>query len=139
MLFDPSKQQLDLPAFAIERGDLGGRSPDVVAQDGEQTAVLASQDDATQEDRKTGALLRGEIDNPIAFDPGLLAVVLTDWAQGEAAQRDVALGTGNEAAAGIVQLAPPSVIDIGLVENISGTGLDRLSAAGHHVVDGGCG
>ena len=38
MLFDPSKQQLDLPAFAVERSDLGGRSPDVVTQDGEQTA-----------------------------------------------------------------------------------------------------
>jgi len=36
-----------------------------------------------------------------------------------------------------VQLAPPGVIDIGLVEDVSATRLDRLSAAGHHVVDGG--
>jgi len=46
--------------------------------------------------------------------------MLADWAQGEAAQRNVALGTGDEAAAGIVQLAPPGVIDIGLVEDVSG-------------------
>ena len=137
MLFDPSKQQLDLPAFAVERSDLGGRSPDVVTQDGEQTAVLAAQDDATQEDRQTGALLRVEIDNPVAFNPGLLAVMLADWAQGEPTQPDVALGTGDKAAAGVVQLAPPGVIDIGLVEDVSATRLDRLSAAGHHVVDGG--
>jgi hypothetical protein len=68
MLFDPSKQQLDLPAFAVESSDLASRPPDIVAQDGERTAVPA-QDDATQEDRKTGVLLRGEIDDPVASIP----------------------------------------------------------------------
>src|SRR5208282_3278170 len=120
----------------VERGDLTGWPRDFIAQDSQQTAVLAAQDDATQEDRKTGALLRGEIDDPVAFDPGFPAVALADRAHREAAQRDIALWAGDEAAAGFVQLAPPSVIDIGLVENIGGTRLDRLSAAGHHVVDG---
>src|SRR5271156_6614709 len=40
MLFDPSKQQLDLPAFAVERGDLTGWPRDFIAQDSQQTAVL---------------------------------------------------------------------------------------------------
>jgi hypothetical protein len=69
MLFDPSKQQLNLPAFAVESSDLASRPRDIIAQDGEQMAVLAAQDDATQEDRKTGVLLRGEIDDPVASIP----------------------------------------------------------------------
>src|SRR2546430_13131753 len=48
MLLDPPKQQLDLPAFAIERGDTAGRALQIVAQDGEQTTILAPQHDAAQ-------------------------------------------------------------------------------------------
>jgi hypothetical protein len=36
MLFDPAKQQLNLPAFAVERGDVAGRALHVVGQDGQQ-------------------------------------------------------------------------------------------------------
>src|SRR6202035_1503386 len=62
MLLDPAKQQFDLPALAVERGDLAGRPAQVVGQQGEQTAILSAQDDPAQSDGQAGALLRGEFD-----------------------------------------------------------------------------
>src|SRR6266446_9064860 len=80
MLLDPPEQQLDLPAFAIERGDTPGRALQIVAQDGEQTTILAPQHDAAQRDRQAQALLRGQFDHAVAFDRGGLPVVLADQA-----------------------------------------------------------
>ena len=42
MLFDPAKQQLNLPAFAIEPGDLAGCALEIVGQDGQQAAIVAA-------------------------------------------------------------------------------------------------
>src|ERR1700730_14852915 len=59
MLLEPAKQQFDLPAFAIERGDRAGRAVEVVAQDGEQTIILTAQYDPAQGDRQPQAPLSG--------------------------------------------------------------------------------
>src|SRR5260370_6901783 len=56
MLLEPAKQQFDLPAFAIERGERAGRALEVVAQDGEQTTILTAQDDPAQAHRHPQAL-----------------------------------------------------------------------------------
>ena len=137
MLLDPAKQQLDLPAFAIERGDGPSRALEIVAQDGEQTTILAVQDDPAQADRQPQALLRGELDHAVALDRRGLVVVLADRALAQHAQRHIALGPGHKTTAGLVQTPPPGVIGIGFVEHVSGARLDRLTAPGHHVVDRG--
>src|SRR5262249_46846988 len=51
-------------------------------------------------------------------------------------QRHIALGAGDKAATGVGQTAPPGIINIGFVEDVSDAGLDRLVAADHDVVDG---
>ena len=113
-MFDPSKQQLDLPAFAVERGNLPGRALHIVGQDGQPAAVLAAQDDAAQWDRQTSALLRGELHHGIAFDTGRLLVVPADRPFDAPIERHIAFGPGDKAAARVVQAAPPGVVSIAL-------------------------
>ena len=77
----------------------------IVAQDGEQTTILAAQGNPAQADRQPQALLRGKLDHAVAFDRGALPVVLADRAPAQDAQRHIAFGPGPLAFVGSGTLA----------------------------------
>ena len=52
MLLDPTKQQLDLPAAFVERGDLNGGTFEIIGQEGDRVALLALDAQAPQPDRQ---------------------------------------------------------------------------------------
>jgi hypothetical protein len=48
MLLDPAEEQLDLPAFAVEGGDLEGGAVEVVGQQDDEAAVVTAQGDVAR-------------------------------------------------------------------------------------------
>lgn len=121
VLFDPFEEQLDLPSPFVEGGDVAGRALPVFGQEDQFLgALFVVVDDAAQGLWILVLALALVADDVVLED----AVGRIDAAL-QGLQEQVGFGTGDEAAAGIVQLGPETGIDVGLVEDVAGLGLDR--------------
>src|SRR5438128_2635446 len=137
VLLEPLEQQFDRPALLVEAGDLGGRAPEIVGQQMQRLGLVgAGHDDFAQPDipqrvlRCPAARLAvADLEAAVEEDAVARGGALLDLAAA-----GVLLLAGNEEGAGRLDLGPPAVIGIALVEDVSGAGFQRHGAAGHHVI-----
>ena len=138
-LFDPSEEQLDVPAALVEIGDVLGGGVEIVAEDAQDLAGLDA--DADFSDRAlerifaAHGLAGGQESDPVGEDIGVCI-------RGQLARLGLNQGragaeSGDDAASGGIELGPPSVVIIAKIKDIAGTGLDGHILGGGDVVDVG--
>src|SRR5580658_1476744 len=136
MLLDPAKQQLDLPAGLIERGYLHRGAVHVVGDEGDYTALIALDANAAQRDGQLGISLAGEHDFGIVDDGEAVTDALFHRPTFVRPKPRILLRPRDEAGFGGVDLGPPAVVIVPLVEHVGCARLDRHPPADLDVVDG---
>src|SRR6202022_746934 len=102
MLFDPSEQQLDLPADLIERGDLDRRAFEIVGEERHHACLLAPYLDAPERDRKPGVAFAGEHDLVIGEDFEAIPLALAQGPMADGAKAHLQLRPGDEESPAII-------------------------------------
>jgi hypothetical protein len=137
MLLDPAKQQLNLPAALVERGDLDGAAVNVVGEQSDEAALLATKADAAQRHRQSRIALADEPDFVIGDDRKASVPALAQRATFDGAQPHAPLRPGDKESLAIVDLLPPVEATISLVEHVADAGCNLRLPANLDVVDDG--
>src|SRR5271163_1775660 len=125
MLFDPAKQQLDLPSGLVEGGDVGRGALEVIGQQGDGFPVGSLNAEPAQSDRQLRIALAGEAHLMILEHGETITVGERDGALADDVEAHVGLGLGDEERALLGDRGPPAVVAIALVKDIGRTRLDR--------------
>src|SRR6185312_1406178 len=112
MLLDPAKEEFDLPAALVERGDLLGRTLHVIGQKRDDAALVAPHLYAAQRYRELAAALADQADFGVFKDEEAIAARLADRPLAHAAQPHVGLGSGDEERVFGGDSAPPVVMAV---------------------------
>ena len=122
MLLDPAEEDLDLPAAAVQLGDLKRVQGEVVGEEDQRTLLLGF-DVANPTQRFAIALLRIEATKPdrlVAAQPGCPI----DKATGVDVEAQVRLGANREERSGIGEAGEPAEVEIGPVHHVNRPWLD---------------
>jgi SAM domain (Sterile alpha motif) len=139
MLFDPAKQQLDLPSSLVEGGDVDGGSFEVIGQQGDGFAVGALDPEPAQSDRQLRIALAGQAHLIVLEHGETVALGERDRALANEVEAHVGLGSGDEDRALASDRGPPAVVAIALIKDVGRPGLDRDRATDLGVVNVGVG
>src|SRR5271167_536133 len=139
MLFDPAKQQLDLPSGLVEGGDVDDGSCEVIGQQGDGFAVGSLDPEPAQSDRQLRIALAGEAHLTVLEHGETIALRERDRALANDVEAHVGLGSGDEDRALVSDRGPPAVVAIALIKDIGRPRLDRDRATDLGVVNVGIG
>jgi hypothetical protein len=139
MLFDPAKQQLDLPPGLVEGGDVDGGALEVIGQQGDGFPVGSLDHEAAQSHRQGRIALAGEAHLGVVEHGEIIALRQRDGALADDVEAHIGLGSGEEDRALVGDRGPPAIMAIALVKDIGRPLLDRDRAADLGVVDVGIG
>jgi len=136
-LFDPSEEQLDRPAALVKVGDLLRARRQVVGEDAQDLAGFGPHPHLSHQSRHRilarGGEPLGQMSDTVADQCGAGGDrPLFDDFEGR-----VDFQPGDDAAAGLIQARPPSVIIVAEIEHIGRSRLDRHLLGGDDVVDVG--
>src|SRR6202022_4187313 len=99
MLFDPAKQELDLPSGLVEGGDVEGGALEVIGQQGDGFAVGSLDPEPAQADRQLRIALAGQAHLTVLEHGETIALRERDGALANDVEAHVGLGSGNEGGA----------------------------------------
>src|SRR5690348_7879188 len=139
MLFDPAKQQLDLPSRLVEGSDVDGGSFEVIGQQGDGFAVGSLDAQPAQADRQLRIALAGEAHLTVLEHGETIALEARDRALANDLEAHGGLGSGDEDRPLLGDRGPPAVVAIALVKDIARPRRDGDRAADLGVVDVGIG
>src|SRR5437764_8401014 len=139
MLFDPAKQQLDLPSGLVEGGDVDRGALEVIGQQGDGFAVGSLDHEPAQSDRQLRIALAGEAHLTVPEHGETITAGERDRALADDVEAHVGLGSGDEERARLSDRGPPAVMAIALVNDIGRARLDRDRATDLGVFDVGIG
>src|SRR6266436_9556145 len=117
MLFDPAKQQLDLPSRLVEGGDVNGGALAVIGQQGYGFAVGSLDQQPAQSDRQLRIALAGEAHLAVLEHDETIALRERDRALATDVEAHVGLGSGDEDRALVSDRRPPAVVAIALIKD----------------------
>src|SRR6266853_263659 len=114
MLFDPAKQELDLPSSLVEGGDVDGGALKVIGQQGDGFAVGSPDQEPAQSDRQLRITLAGEAHLTVLEHDETIALRERDGALANDVEAHVGLGSGDEDRGLVSDRSPPAVMAIAL-------------------------
>src|SRR6266478_6330294 len=119
MLFDPAKQQLDLPSSLVEGGDVDGGSFEVIGQQGDGFAVGSLDQEPAQPDRQLRIALAGQAHLTVLEHGETIALREREGALANDLEAHVGLGSGDEDRALLSDRGPPAIVAIALIKDIA--------------------
>src|SRR6266700_1518680 len=111
-------RKFDLPAALIECRNLDCGAFEIIGDEGDHSALVTSDLDASQRDREAGIALAGKNDVGIADDVESIADGLANIPRLRCTQARAHLAPRDEESPGIIDLLPPAKVIIALVEHV---------------------
>src|SRR6202023_315112 len=115
MLFDPAKQQLDLPSGLVEGGDVEDGSFQIIGQQGDGFAVGSLDPEPAQADRQMRIALAGQAHLTVLEHGETIALRERDRALANDLEAHVGLGSGDEHRALLSDRGPPAIVTPAIV------------------------